>query len=508
MIQPGSIDYTNIGYEALREAMLAQARLSLPEWSDFSENDLGVLLVELFAYASDITLYYQNRIATNLLPATSDEPEALVQLLRLIGYELQPPSPATANLRVAFNATEVPPIVIPAVTQFRTPLASGGEIVFETGREVLIQATHLTPPDARGLVYFFPLPVVQGTTVVADPLGYSDGSPNQMFKLAQKPVLAGSIQVRVLEPGGIETRWQAMESLASSGPGDRHFAVQRDGQGGATLVFGDGINGSIPPAGSPATPVPVKAVYRVGGGPEGNLPTGARFRSSLVTVREATNPQAAAGGAPGESLDRARFFAPRLFRTQNRAVTGQDFEDLAMQVPGVGKAKAVAINWNLVLLYVAPTGQVDEPSDLLKRDLLAFFESRRMLSAQVAVVGPQAADIYLMADVRAQPYFLQSDVRRAVEEAVAGYLAFEAVDFGQPVFLSKVYDVIQSLPQVASLTITEFSRSPNRQVDLDGIIELQPFELPRPGYRDNLATPAGPGYRPPIITTIQGGVAG
>ena len=87
------IDYTNLGYDSLREAMLALARESLPELTDFSENDLGVLLIELFAYACDITLYYQTRIASNLFPATSDEPDALVQLLRLIGYELRPPAP-------------------------------------------------------------------------------------------------------------------------------------------------------------------------------------------------------------------------------------------------------------------------------------------------------------------------------------------------------------------------------------------------------------------------------
>src|SRR5437764_3497104 len=99
---PIPIDYTNLGYDAMREAMLDLARRSLPEWTDLSESDLGVLLLELFAYACDVTLYYQTRIAANLMPGTADEPEALVQLLRLIGYELRPPAPASANLCLAF----------------------------------------------------------------------------------------------------------------------------------------------------------------------------------------------------------------------------------------------------------------------------------------------------------------------------------------------------------------------------------------------------------------------
>jgi len=79
------------------------------------------------------------------------------------------------------------------------------------------------------------------------------------------------------------------------------------------------------------------------------------------------------------------------------------------------------------------------------------------------------------------------------------------VTFGDRIYLSKVYDVIQSLPQVASLVVTEFSRRPDsNEVEADGIIELAPSELPRPGYRDN--PPATVTTRRPILADVQGGV--
>ena len=113
---PAVVDYTNLGYTALRRAMLDLARESLPEYTDLSENDVGVLLIELFAYASDVTLYYQTRIAENLFPETSDEPESLLQLLRLIGYELLPPSPARVDLRIGVDPTIAVPLTLPART--------------------------------------------------------------------------------------------------------------------------------------------------------------------------------------------------------------------------------------------------------------------------------------------------------------------------------------------------------------------------------------------------------
>jgi len=506
--QTPPIDYTHLGYDALRSAMLARAQQSLPEWTDFSENDLGVLLIELFAYACDITMYYQTRIAGNLLPATADEPDALVQMLRLIGYELQPPAPATVNLTLQFDAAEPTPILLPSRTQFTVPLASGQQLVFETERDIAIQQAQLTPPDSRNLRSFFPVPVVQGQTVYNELIGTADGTPGQMYQLRQQPVIAESISVIITEPGG-DTVWAEVTTFAESTPADRHFVVQRDAQGTATVVFGDGVNGMVPPQNTAATPVTINATYRVGGGPTGNLPAGTVFKSSLSNVRGATNPQAAAGGTPTEDVNRARSLAPRLYRTQERAVTISDYTDLAAWVPGVGKARAVVGTWNQILLSVAPSGQVADPSELLKQDLLAFFESRRMATTTLEILGPQPADIYLSADVQAAPYYLQSDVQVAVENAVSSYLDFDSVDFGQPIYLSKIYDVVQSLPQVMSLNVTEFSRAPAMpgqpaQIASNGLIQLADTELPRPGYRDN--PPAG--VTPtPIRTTMTGGVA-
>ncbi len=175
------------------------------------------------------------------------------------------------------------------------------------------------------------------------------------------------------------------------------------------------------------------------------------------------------------------------------------------------------LNWNQVGLYVAPEGQVSEPSELLKRDLLAAFESRRMVTTTLQILGPQPADIYLGATVQAKPYFMQSDVRAAVERAVSDYLALAAVDFGQQIYLSRIYDAIQSLDSVVAVDIFKFSRSyaplPNilgaHDVATNGVIKLGPNELPRPGYRDNPQTPLNPAEsdnRPPIFTVIEGGL--
>lgn len=498
-VVPTTLDYSNVGYGALRRRMLDLAREKLPEYTDLTENDLGVLLIELFAYACDVTLYYQTRIAENLFPETADEPESLLQLLRLIGYELAAPSPARADLRIGVDPTIAAPLTIPARTRFTTTTDA---IPFETVQAITVTLGQLSAPDpGTGLRYYAPIPVIQGATQT-DPVAVSDGSPNQLYPLPAKPVVDGSIDVVVNEPGG-PTKWRIVETLATSTPADRDVATQRTADDTTFLLFGDGTNGMIPPRSAG-----IDATFMVGGTPVGNVAAGEEFASAIALIQEVKTPSAAAGGTDAESIDRARRLAPRLFRAQDRAVTTDDYRDLLLQVPGVGKAEAVVAGWNEMVLYVAPAGAVTEPSDLLKRDVLAYLEPRRMATTTLKVIGPRAADIYLEATINAQPYFYAVDVQDAAEDAIASYLGFDAVSFGQPIYLSKIYDLIQSLPQVSSLNVTRFDRDPVGTIAAEGLIALEPFELPRPGYRDNPATPdpANPTRRPPILAHVVGGV--
>lgn len=479
------IDYTNLGYEALRESMLDIARRTLPEWTDHSPNDLGVLLVELFAYASDITLYYQSRIASQLFPATSDEPEAMVQLMRLLGFQPRGAVPATVELAVALDSGQALPLTIPAGTAFLATTPVGARIQFETPRDTVITAANLGPVMEGDLRWFLPVTAVEGRTVSGEVAGISDGSPDQHHALTEKPVIDGSVVVTVAGPGG-ETLWHEVKSLAAATPVQRCFAVQRDADGGATLLFGDGVNGAIPPRGSGLDQVEIRAAYRVGGGAAGNVPPGTELSTSMSELRRTLAPAGGSGGTEPESLDVSRGLAPRLYRAQDRAVTADDYVELALRTPGVGKARAVALNWNDVLLYIAPSGRVEQPSELLRRDLLAAFEPSRMATSTLRVLGPEPADVYLSATVRAEPYYLQSDVHTAVTAAAAALLAFDAVGFGEPLYLSRLYDALQSLPQVASLTVTQFSRDPQGTVDADGVIALAPFELARPGHPETI----------------------
>jgi len=479
--RPPQIDYTAVDFDALDAALRDLAARNLPEYTDQSDNDIGALLRQYVAYAADIALYYQTRIAQNLMPATGDDPEALTQLLRWIGYERTPATAATAEVELGFDATVVPPVSLTRGTGFSFTASSGQTVRFELTRDVTVTAADLGNADASrgGLRYALPFPVIEGRTTSGEEIGRADGSANQLYTLSQPDVLSGSVRLTVTEAGGPRL-WQEVDTLLDSGPADRHFVVRRAADGTASILLGDGVNGYAPPAGSIAIPASILADYRTGGGTAGNIPAGSILRPELATIRAATTLGAAGGGRAAESLDTARRFAPRLFRAQDRAVSTADYEDLALAVPGIGKARAVAAGWNTVALFLAPEGRVAEPSEALRASVAAALEPRRILGTELRLLAPDIVEIHVRARVRPGPFTPRNAVRDAVIAEMERFFAFDAVEFGEPLYLSRLYDRIQSLSGVDFLFIDRFTTTPGGGVDGDGVVELTPWQLPKP----------------------------
>lgn len=123
------IDYTNKDYNSLRDALLALAREKFPDWTDHSANDPGVMLLELFAYMGDLILYYQDRIANESFLDTAVERSSVINLLRLIGYELRPAQPASVDLILLFKPdieTDAHIVTIDDKAEFKTTTGPGG----------------------------------------------------------------------------------------------------------------------------------------------------------------------------------------------------------------------------------------------------------------------------------------------------------------------------------------------------------------------------------------------
>jgi hypothetical protein len=469
---PPAIDYTNKDYASLRQAMLELARYRLPEWTDQSPSDPGVLLVDLFAYMGDIVLYYQDRIASELFLHSAAERRSVLNHLRLIGYELSPAMPASAALALTFNAppaSDPGKVTVPSLAQFATKANGAGPQIFEyLGPDLTIDLRGPQVQPAAGNKVAYPnLPVTHSQTVRQVTLGSSTAEPNQSFRVPQSPLTPGTILVEVNEGAGF-VPWNRRENLlyftgddgrvTLSGPTSRDFMVRYDENADAWIVFGDGVYGAIPPRGNNN----VRASFRVGGGAAGNVPAGSisDAKTKIAGLASVANPLPAAGGVDPESTDHAVNFGPLAFRSGYRAVTLNDFVSLAQKAGGVAKVRARSLGWNLVELYVAPEGDALAPAPApLKQRLVDFFEDKRMVGTFVQIKDALPVKIDIHVDIVVEHNFDPALVQDAASKAVHALVAFENVDFAQPLYVSKVYEAVESVPGVLAANVTRFRRA-------------------------------------------------
>ncbi len=472
------IDYSHRDYASLREAMLGLARKQLPQWSDQSPNDLGVVLVELFAYMGDILHYYLDRIANESYLDTAVEPRSVIHLLRLIGYELRPPRPASADLTLAFDADTdfEDPVVIPADSIFETdPEVTGEKIWFRYVRESLAVDVTLLPTDGRGRPLFVDLPVVQVDARIADEIvGSSDGTAGQRFVLAEGPLIDGSLRFEVDEGAG-PVIWQRVPSLLYSVSTDPHYVVRRDEHGAAWVELGDGRYGSIPRRGEDN----VTASYLAGGGEKGNVPADSIVTAltEIAGLDSVTNPGAAGGGVEREPMEEAVVRGPQLFRAMGRAVTARDYEAWAREF-GVGKVRVQTPAWNRIDIVVAPAGG-GYPSETLKEDLRTFLDDKRMVTSIIDIRDPLYINVDIRGILRTDPLFLAEQVRQQAVNVVRDLLAFERIDFGHTLYLSKIYEAIEAVEGVASVYIRRLSREETgRSLPPQGKLDFVDRQLP------------------------------
>jgi len=478
------IDYTDKDYEALRRALLEFAKLRLPEWTDRSPADFGVLMVDLFAYMGDVVLYYQDRLANESFISLATERRSIIDHLRLIGYELAPPRPAVAELDLDFDPGLVS-VLVPQGAQFRTAGLATVETFEYVGPDLTIvfgsDQVELLP---SGRLRYRGLPVMHGTSQPVRVIGGSTAEPNQSFALPPGSVVPETLQVEVKESANW-VRWDRRESLLYdigpdgrvrlSEPDARHYYVRFDEAGNAAIHFGDGRFGRRPPRG----PNNIRAAWHSGGGAAANVAAGTigAAVAPIPNLAAVTNPEPAAGGEDAEATEDAVRFGPMAFRSRNRAVTPADYEAMAHLAGGVAKAHARARSWNIVDLYVAPAGPALSPlPETLRRRLTAFFEDRRMAGAFVRVLDASVATIDLSVEIGFDERYRADAVRQGIEAAVGSLLAYADVSFGQPVYLSAMHDAISGVPGVRVATITRFKR---RDADDGGIAQaLADLNLP------------------------------
>jgi len=362
-------------------------------------------------------------------------------------------------------------------------------------RAVLIKGKYASEPEISSLLLNTVM-ARHATRVENEILGSSDGSKNQKVRTSLAPVLESQrLEVRELEiPSAIDQDaikkdagdnaitivadeagrpleiwvcWKQVSDFYGSDAQDRHYVLDHlTGE----ARFGDGISGRIPPAGSGNIRM---ASYRTGGGVKGNRPAGeiTELRTTVPYVESVTNYIAASGGAEAETYDSLLYRMPRTIRHGGRAVTYEDFEDLAMLAsPEVARARSVrfhkAAGAGKVSLIVVPHSSDPKPlaSLELKRRVQEYLDARKPPLVTLTVTDPEYVEITIKAEIAPVSLEAANELKMAVLERLTQFLhplsgGFEGEGwgFGRWPHDSDLYYLIEAVPGVDHVIALEMT---------------------------------------------------
>jgi hypothetical protein len=319
-----------------------------PVWTDLSPGDPGMVLVEVFAYLTEIMTYRVNRVPSR----------AYIEFLRLLGVTLLPPSAAAVELRFKLAKPMPHPVEIPRGTRVTASRSASGEPpVFSTREHKVIE-----PGGEHADALAYSCQEVEGELA-----GTATGAPGFSVQAAHPPIIApkgddSALLVAVEAVGDEVTEhapalsfqgktyriWQEVEHFAEAEPGDNVYVADRSS---GLITFAPALHARLDSGALSEVPDALAAIpkagrevrlwYCYGGGPEGNVgPDTLTVLKDPIPGVSVTNPEAAAGGAAEETLDNALLRGPQELHSLRRAVTARDFELLSRRSGGVSRAKA------------------------------------------------------------------------------------------------------------------------------------------------------------------------
>ena len=300
---------------------------------DFEGSNLSTIL-DVLAYNTYITSYNANMITNEVFIDTATLRENVISLARNIGYVPRPRQAARATVSFFVNTEGITPSPA-SLTLKKGPVAASSS-PFGGQSFVFSILADITVPVVNGIAEFNDVEVFEGT-LLTQTFTYSSRVPNQKFVIPNIGVDTDlmTVSVRPNEASTTETKYSSQNSLFDVKSESKVYYLQEIEDERYQIFFGDGIFGKELEDGNFIT-----IDYITSSGDAANGLNSFNFAGRIQYTRNAqsytissgislmTTGLTASGGETIESVESVRKFAPRIYSSQNRAVTSNDYESL------------------------------------------------------------------------------------------------------------------------------------------------------------------------------------
>jgi hypothetical protein len=342
--------FSNLDFDQIRTSIKDYLRAN-SNFTDFDfEGSNFSVLIDTLAYNTYITAFNSNMIVNESFLDSATVRENVTSLARNIGYV--PYSRNSASAEISFTVSLDPNQILEDGTKIYTSSVTLKEGLVCTGSVrgssyIFSIPENITAPVISGVASFNNIKINEGTflskkfTVV--------NSLDQKFILDNSFIDTSSIRVYVkgISDPGLGTIYSLVDNILEINSNSQIFLIQEIPDEKYQLLFGDGIFGKKLENESIIT-----VNYIITDGKDGNGIEKFSFAGSFVdaenrivipqnTINVTTN-RKSQNGSDIESIDSIRYYAPRLYSSQYRAVTASDYETI-IKSKIYGNAESISV---------------------------------------------------------------------------------------------------------------------------------------------------------------------
>jgi len=380
---------------------------------DFEGSNLSTIL-DVLAYNTYITSYNANMVANEVFIDSATLRENVVALARNIGYVPRSRKSARATISFQVNTSNINPPPV-SITLKKGPVASTSG-TFGNQSFVFSILEDITVPVFDGIATFNDINVYEGNLLSTN-FTFSARNPFQRFTLPNAGVDTAliSVSIKANEQSTQSVKYSLQDSLFTVNSDSRVYYLQEIEDERYELLFGDDIFGKALEEGNFIT-----VNYITSSGDSGNGVNTFKFAGRLTYTRNSveynvtsgisllTTGLVSSGGESIESVASIKKYAPRIYATQNRALTADDYEALipskiypeTESISVFGGEELIPPQYGKVFISIKPRFG-DFLPNLVKENI-----RNRLKKFAVAGIVPEILDLkYLYLEVNSKIYF-------------------------------------------------------------------------------------------------------
>jgi hypothetical protein len=483
------VNFANLDFEQVKTSLkeYLKSNSNFTDY-DFEGSNLSSIL-DVLAYNTYITSYNANMVANEVFIDSSTLRENVVALARNIGYVPKSRKAALATVTFDVDTTDISPT--PSTITLKKGVVASSSGNFASQSFIFSILEDVTVPVFNGIAIFNELQIYEGVLLESN-FTKSTRNLNQKYILPNSGIDTDLIRVTVKnnEFSTSNTKYALQDSLFDITPESRVYYLQEISDERYELIFGDNIFGKALEEGNYVT-----ANYIVTNGDAANGISSFDFSGRLTYTRNGVEYNVtsgvslltpgiiASGGQNIETVESIKKFAPRIYATQNRALTSNDYEIIiptkiypeTESISVFGGEELVPPQYGKVFISIKPTFG-DYLPNLIKENI-----KMKLKKYSVAGIIPEILDLkYLYLETDSKIYYntnlanTSELVSTLVQNNVTKYSeSTELNKYGARFKYSKFLKVIDDSHESITSNITTIQMRRDLRVTLNSLVEYQ-----------------------------------